>query len=241
MLGGLFHGLRDLIYPNSCLACKNRIEPGKIKGFVCQACQDKIEINLPPFCVYCGRRLDKLSLAKNICVQCQRSKFHFDRAFSPCKYDGVLKKLLQEFKYNGCDYLDIPLGKIMNDFIWEYRLPIEYMDFIVPIPLYKSRMREREFNQALLLSKEIAKEFNKEVLSGVLIRKKATRTQTELAPKERWINMEDGFSVLKPELIQGKNLLLVDDVLTTGATLSEAAKALKDSGAKIVFAMTLAN
>ena len=198
-------------------------------------------MNLPPFCAYCSRRLDKFSLVKNICSKCLRTKFHFDRAFSPCKYNGVIKKLIHEYKYTGRDYLGVRLGKLMNDFIKEYHLPIEYMDFIIPIPLHKSRLREREFNQAQILSEQVGKEFNKLVLPKVLIRKKTTHTQTELTPEERRLNVEKSFCVIKPELIKDKNLLLIDDVLTTGATSSEAAKSLKESGARIVFVMTLAN
>ena len=87
----------------------------------------------------------------------------------------------------------------------------------------------------------MGKEFNKLVLPKVLIRKKTTHTQTELTPEERRLNVEKSFCVIKPELIKDKNLLLIDDVLTTGATSSEAAKSLKESGARIVFVMTLAN
>jgi len=129
----------------------------------------------------------------------------------------------------------------MNEFIKDYRLPIEYLDFIIPVPLHKSRMREREFNQAQVLSEQVAKEFNKKVLTDVLVRSKPTRTQTELAFEERRKNVERSFTVKDPESIKDTNLLLIDDVLTTGSTSSEAARALKDSGARIIFVMTLAS
>lgn len=129
----------------------------------------------------------------------------------------------------------------MNKFIKDYRLPIEYLDFIIPVPLHKSRIREREFNQAQVLSDRVAKEFNKKVLPDVLLRSRPTRTQTELTFEERRKNVERSFTVRDAELIKDTNLLLIDDVLTTGATSSEAARALKDSGARIVFVMTLAS
>jgi ComF family protein len=129
----------------------------------------------------------------------------------------------------------------MNAFIKEYSLPIEYLDFIVPVPLHKNRQREREFNQAQLLGQQVAVEFNKNLLNGILIRSKPTKTQTELTLQERRQNVESSFAVTNPELIKGTNLLLIDDVLTTGATSSEAAKSLKISGAKTVLLMTLAN
>ena len=129
----------------------------------------------------------------------------------------------------------------MQAFIRNYQLPIEYLDFLIPIPLHKSRQREREFNQAEILSQEVAREFNKNVLTGVLIRVKPTQTQTELTYQERCQNVKRSFSVNKPELIKDKNLLLIDDVLTTGATANEAAKCLKNAGAKKVLLLTLAN
>jgi len=241
MLRGFFKGIKDLIYPNFCLACKNKIDPVKGQDLVCVQCWEKIEKNLPPFCASCGRRLDKLSASKNICSSCLKFKFHFDRAFSPCLYTGTIKKLIHEFKYTGKDYLGEPLGGLMNKFIKDYRLPIEYLDFIIPVPLHKSRMREREFNQAQLLSEQVAKEFNKKILPDVLVRSRPTRTQTELSFEERCKNVERSFTVRDHGLIKNANLLLIDDVLTTGATSSEAAKVLKDSGARIIFVMTLAN
>jgi competence protein ComFC len=241
MLGSLFKGVKDLIYPNCCLACKNKIEPAKEENLVCAACWEKIEKNIPPFCVSCGRRLDKKGMAKNICSGCLKVKFYFDRAFSPCLYTGTIKKLIHEFKYAGKDYLGKPLGELMNKFIKDYRLPVEYLDFIIPVPLHKSRMREREFNQAQVLSEQVASEFNKKMLPDVLVRNRPTRTQTELTFEERRKNVERNFTVKHAECIRGANLLLIDDVLTTGATSSEAAKTLKDSGARVIFVMTLAS
>ncbi|MDD5408758.1 MAG: ComF family protein [Candidatus Omnitrophica bacterium] len=241
MLRGFFKGIKDLIYPNFCLACKNRICPAEEEDVICAQCWQKLERNLPPFCASCGRRLDKLSIVKNICSSCLKSKFYFDRAFSPCAYTGTIKKLIHEFKYSGKDYLGEPLGRLMNEFIQDYRLPIEYLDFIIPVPLHKSRMREREFNQAQILSEKVSKEFDKKVLPDVLVRNRPTRTQTDLAFEERRKNVERSFTVRDPGSIKGANILLIDDVLTTGATSSEAAKALKDSGARIIFVMTLAS
>ena len=129
----------------------------------------------------------------------------------------------------------------MTDFIREYDLPIDYLDCIVPVPLHKLKLREREFNQAELLSNHIAKSFDKKMLDLSLIRKRHTKTQADLERDLRLLNVKDSFAVLKEENVKGKNILLVDDVLTTGATCSEAARTLKDSGAKIVFVLTLAN
>ena len=243
MLRGLFKGLRDLIYPNCCLVCKNRIPPLDQQQLICAGCWDKVEKNLPPFCASCGRHLTPEAIEKNTCPGCLKcgANFYFDRAFSPCTYTGSVKKLIHEFKYSGKDYLGKPLGKLMHAFIRDYQLPIEHLDFVVPIPLHKSRQREREFNQAEILSQEVAREFEKKVLTDALIRVKPTKTQTKLTFQERCQNVEKSFIVAKPELIKDMNLLLIDDVLTTGATSSEAAKCLKEAGARKVLLLTLAS
>jgi len=243
MLRGLFKGFKDLIYPNCCLICKIKIPPAHQQELICAGCWDKIEQNLPPFCAKCGRHLDRQAIEKNACQSCSRcqANYYFDRAFSPCQYTGTLKKLIHEFKYSGRDYLGKPLGKLMHTFIRDYHLPIAHLDFLIPIPLHKSRQRQREFNQAEILSQEIAREFRQKVLTDVLIRVKPTQTQTKLTFQQRCQNVEKSFAVTKPELIKDTNLLLIDDVLTTGATSNEAAKCLKEAGAKKVLLLTLAN
>ncbi len=241
MLRGLFKGLKDLIYPNCCLICKNLIPPDTQQELICLGCWEKLERNLPPFCSACGRHLSTADLQKNACSHCAKFNFHFDRAFSPCQYTGAVKKLIHEFKYSGKDYLKQKLGELINSFIREYQLPVEYLDLIVPLPLHKSRLREREFNQAEILSRQIAGEFNKPVLTEGFNRIRPTKTQTQLSWAERCRNVEGSFRVAKPESVQNKNLLLVDDVLTTGATASCAAQCLKSAGAKKIILLTLAS
>jgi len=232
-------GLKDLIYPNLCLVCANGLNKGQ--NPVCDNCLSKIEMNLPPFCADCGRHLDRDSIARNKCVNCNNSKFHFDRAFSPCVYSGVIKKMIHEFKYANKDYLGCFFGKLLNDFIRDYQLPLEHLDYAIPMPLHKSRLREREFNQSQVLTTIIADEFGLKQMPGLLIRKKAGKTQTGFGFKKRLENVMDCFRVTNPEMIKGANLLLVDDVLTTSATADEAARCLKDAGAAKVIVLTLAN
>ena len=241
MLRRFLQSLTDVLYPKTCLACKSKVSKVTDEDLICEKCYSEIKINLPPFCCSCGRHLEKNNLNKNICPACIRNRLHFDCAFSPCIYDGVTKKLIHEFKYKGKDKLGKPLSKIMINFIKEYSLPLNYLDFIIPMPLHKTKLREREFNQAEILSMHIAREFKKDSLSGVLLRHRQTKTQTELRNKERFLNVANSFSVDSRLSLKEKNLLLIDDVLTTGATSSEAALALKNAGAQTVFVLTLAN
>lgn len=230
----------DILYPKICLACKSTLK-GKscVDNLVCAGCWEKIKINPPPFCRSCGRHLK--NFLKNICPECIRRELHFDRAFSPCMYEGTIKELIHMFKYKDKDYLGLTLSRLMVEFIREYNLPIDFLDLVIPVPLHKTRLREREFNQAEILSNHIALEFNKRVLPDALIRMRHTKTQTELEINQRLMNVKGSFSVAENKDIKGKNILLVDDVLTSGATSSEAAYTLKKAGAQIVFVLTLAN
>ena len=242
MLGGLIKGLAEIIFPKTCPACKKGInDKGGRETHLCADCWDKIKMNAPPFCYRCGRRLKSQNLTKNICPVCIRRPLHFDRAFSPCLYEGPVKELIHEFKYRSKEYLGPLLSKLMIDFIREYSLPVDFVDYVIPVPLYKSKLREREFNQARKLSEPLAREFHKPLLDGALIRRRPTASQTGLEEIERFRNVEDSFAVVNAGAVKNASLLLVDDVLTTGATSSEAARALKDSGAGVVFVLTLAN
>jgi ComF family protein len=241
MLRRMFKALTDILYPKVCLSCKKRISQDRGEELICRGCFALIKMNLPPFCSLCGRHLEKEGLQKNSCPSCAGKDFYFKRAFSPCVYEGIIKTLVHELKYRGKENLAAILSKIMADFIREYNLPLEYIDYIIPVPLHKIKLREREFNQAQLLGMHLAKEFNKEIVSDALVRIRHTRTQTELKETERFANVEGCFSADRSLDLTGKNVLLVDDVLTTGATASEAAKALKGSGANKVLVLTLAN
>jgi len=241
MLRRLISGLVDIVYPRRCLSCKNKLGPSSVDNLICAACWGNIKRNMPPFCHSCGRTLSKSNFSKNICPLCIKKKLYFDRAFSPCIYTGVIKDLIHEFKYKSKDYLGCLLSKLMIEFIREYNLPMDCLDFVIPIPLHKTRLREREFNQAEILGNYIAREFKKELLSDALWRHRHTKTQTDLETDERLLNVKDSFSLNRLKDIKGKNLLIVDDVLTTGATASCAAETLKGAGANIVFVLTLAN
>lgn len=241
LMHNLIHGLTDIVYPKTCHVCKNKIGVSSIDEVICPACWAKIKINLPPFCQRCGRSLRGERFIKNACVGCISRPLHFDGAFSPCSYEGVLKELIHLFKYKNKDYLGATLSKLMINFIKEYNLPIESVDSIVPIPLSGRKLREREFNQALILCQYLSRSFNKDVLGDALLRHRDTKTQAELKDSERLINVKGAFSLKRRYAIKGKNVLLIDDVLTTGATSSEAALTLKQAGANTVYVLTLAN
>lgn len=128
----------------------------------------------------------------------------------------------------------------MIDFVQNYHLDIRQFDQIVPIPLFHSRLRERGYNQSQLLAEPIGQRYKIPLLHNTLIRVRETEHQTLLSEKERWTNIRGAFRIKYPERVYSKNILIIDDLLTTGATASEAARSLKDAGAKTVGVLTLA-
>lgn len=242
MLGALFNGLADMIYPKTCLVCKNGLKAkGSIDELICLPCRKSLKRNLPPFCHRCGRHLKPRNLHKNICPGCLRQPWHFDRAYSAFAYEDTMKELIHEFKYKGKDYLGKTLSGLMIEFLDDYDFPMDFFDALIPVPLYKSRLREREFNQARVLGDCIAERFNKPLIPDTLERLRNTRTQTELKDADRLNNVRDCFGVKDKFRIENRNILLIDDCFTTGATCSEAARALKRAGAGVVFVLTLAS
>lgn len=119
-------------------------------------------------------------------------------------------------------------------------MDIEQFDFMVPIPLHPTRKRERGYNQSFLLASQLSRIFNINLNINLLIKTKNTKNQSLLSKKERWTNITGAFKIKNPNEVNNKSILLIDDLLTTGATSSEAAKALKSAGAKTVGVFTLA-
>jgi len=238
-LKSFFRTCVDLVFPLRCAACR-RVIPSNPGIPLCPACSAAVRKNVPPFCRTCGRTIGQRSPGESVCPVCARRKPFFNQAFSLFLYEGPVKALVKELKYRGKDHLGKTLGGLMADFIEEYGLPGDAIDGVVPVPLHTAKLREREFNQAHLLAREIARRIDKPLFEKALTRCRNTKSQTGLRQDERLHNMEEAFKAER-NTVNGKNILLVDDVMTTGATVSEAALALKQAGARLVTVLTLAN
>jgi len=229
----IVRSLLNIFYPNFCFICKRYLH---IDGeLICDFCWQAIKRNTPPFCQRCG-----VHISKNKCSNCSKKLFHFDRLWSACIYEGVVSELIYLFKYRGYDFLGKKLSKILIDFIKEFNIPINLVDLIIPIPLHPKKLREREFNQSEILAEELAKEFNLKLSLRNLARTRDTKPQVLLPENKRLQNVKDAFDVKEEVEFQNKDILLIDDVSTTGSTLSEASYILKKAGAKGVFCLTLA-
>jgi ComF family protein len=219
-------GLLDLLFPPRCVSCR---ETGSL---LCAKCREKFELVEPPLCPHCGRPM----VSDCLCPLCQRDPLQIDGVRSVAYFDGTLREAIHRFKYSNLQALAVPLGRLMSDYWEESALPAEV---IVPVPLHTDRLRERGYNQAALLARELGKSIGMPVSENSLVRVRATRPQVELGAQERKENVRDAFYCSNAELKE-KRILLIDDVCTTGATLEACSMALRQVGARSVWAFTLA-
>jgi ComF family protein len=150
-----------------------------------------------------------------------------------------MREAVHAFKFRGRRALAAPLGDLLVE-VTDGRLPAGRPGLLVPVPLHPRRERERGFNQASLLARRIGRAWQVPVHDDALVRRVATPSQTELDAPARRANVRNAFRLRRPELIAGRHVLLVDDILTTGATLSECARCLRAGGAATVGALTVA-
>ena len=174
-----------------------------------------------------------------LCGPCRRRAPGFDYARSAARYEDVMREALHAFKFRGRRALAAPLGELLVEAM-EGRLPAGVPALLVPVPLHPRRERERGFNQASLLARRVGRAWRVPVPDDVLVRAVATPSQTELDAPARRANVRDAFRLRRPELVVGRHVLLVDDILTTGATLSECARCLREGGAVTVGALAVA-
>ena len=236
----MFNILLDIIYPRCCISCKRSIDNNHSDAIICTDCLDSIEMNLPPFCKKCGRHLEHKNLNTEICAECQKKTLHFERNWSACNYSNKMKDLLHLFKYNNKTKLRKVFGKLLIKFIQDFNIPVEKFDHIIPMPLHPTRLREREYNQTQLLTEELSKALSLKTSRNTISRIRNTKPQSSLSAWERWENIRGAFKVKNPEQINKKDILIIDDLYTTGATSSEIALSLKNAGAKEVSILTLA-
>jgi len=240
----IIRGICDLVYPPNCFICKNYLftqhnsQPSP-KAVLCLDCEQKIQFNIPPFCPKCSRHLRK-TLKKPYCQECLMTKPHFDFAWGACLYNEPLQQLIHAFKYGQKTLLRHFFAQQMIAFIENYELDIRQFDVIVPIPLSSTRLRERGYNQSLMLAQGLSEQYQIPISYNNLIRIKHTKSQTLLNQKDRWTNLVGAFRIKPLSNFFGKNILIIDDLLTTGATASMAALALKQHGAQTVGVLTLA-
>ncbi|MFZ5982672.1 MAG: ComF family protein [Patescibacteria group bacterium] len=226
--------LWDTLFPKRCLACR------KESSFLCSECLLKISMRLEQVCPYC----EKITTPQGqICPSCRERKLcHLDSLSVVSSYKNPLDKLVHSFKYNFLEELTEVLGKLIIDFVRNSNLEIP--DLITPVPLHSFRLRWRGFNQSFLLAKKLGDELTPGFplpAYEILQRTRWSSPQMKLSGyRERQSNARGIFCLTNPSAVQGLKILLIDDISTTGATLFECAKVLKEGGARKVSALVLA-
>jgi ComF family protein len=175
----------------------------------------------------------------HLCEDCIESASSFTMARAAGKYETVFMDVIHRFKYQGKIFIGEALGKFMAGLDYT-GLEISDRTLIIPIPLHRKRLRERGFNQSVILAREISRHYAVPMKFGLLKRKIHTEPQINLGKDDRVRNVKGAFEVVSPEVIEGAKILLIDDVYTTGSTVNECAKVLRKNGAADVVVLTLA-
>ena len=229
--------LLDLVWPRSCELCGR--PAGEAARFLCWDCLSALPLVGQPFCVRCGDPVDGAITRDYVCSTCVERAPAFDLARSALRFRGGIKDLLHRFKYSHATYLDRDLAVLMHACV-RTNFGGECFDAVAFVPLHRVKERARTYNQARLLAGRLAGLMNVPLAPGCLARERETATQTHLNMHERARNVKGAFSVPHPGWIEGRNILLVDDVMTTGATVNEVAAVLKRAGSGRICVVTVA-
>ena len=227
------------LFPSQCDTCNALLSDGDPPLF-CRRCWETIRPITDPTCSVCGIPNPSAAYtsndAENECHSCRKHPPSFETATAIFRYAGVLANALQRMKYRSRTSLTGPLTCLMCE-----HLPrLNEVDAVLAVPLHITRLRKREFNQSLSLATPIARQLGVPLIVDNLVRTRQTPPQTTLEWKERHANVRNAFFVRRPEELEKMSLLLVDDVLTTGSTVNECARTLRNAGAKSIHVLTLA-
>lgn len=235
---GLVRLAELLVFPSFCHLCREPLDQAGEK-IVCAACLAKLEPRRGPSCPRCGRFFQGIA-DDHLCARCLDRAPAFSRQRSCGVYGGTLKDVILLFKYRRFAPLSRPLARYAAACLGADGALWRDAEAFVPVPLHPSRRRERGFNQARLLARDLAAIRGLRVLDGALVKTRNAPAQAGLRAADREKNVRSAYAVRHPDRVRGKVLVLVDDVTTTGATIRECARVLKEAGAKEVRAITLA-
>ncbi|MFZ9920256.1 MAG: ComF family protein [Terrimicrobiaceae bacterium] len=227
--------LRSLFFPTHCAGCARRVEDG---SDWCEGCAAAIERVKPPRCEVCSQPYDGVT-SEFTCPNCRGEEFSFLCAVTVARSQRTMREVLHRLKYNREMWLARVLAEIQAEGFKDSRFEGVAFDALIPVPLHPRRLRERQFNQAAILAEHLSRS-SKIPVRDLLNRTRYTGTQTRLNRKARRQNLRDAFSLRQNADVTDLDLLLVDDVLTTGSTLDACAAILLENGARSVRALTVA-
>lgn len=242
----ILEAMLELLFPPPaiCGLCGRPLRgrsPGIPPGIsdVCSGCLRRLPFIVAPFCMKCGKPLRAGAANKAICSDCQSWGRFFQKARAVGVYDGILKEHIHALKYRGQRRVAGALGSLMAGIACREQ-GMDSVDLIVPVPLDIRRLAERGFNQAELIARCVGQRLGIPVSGHVLIRPLPTPSQSRLPREDRRHNLRGAFQVVNPGDVAGRAILLVDDVLTTGATADECSRVLLKAGAREVYVLTAA-
>jgi len=240
----ILSALIDLIYPPVCLLCGEFLWDDPVLIFdhridFCKSCLSFFKRITGPVCPSCGRPYPVNSGSDHLCEKCITSPPVYDMITAPFVFEGPIKDAIHALKYGGKSHYAKSLGPVLGQFVSE-NLYIAQPPIVMPIPLHHKRLKERGFNQSLLLAKYVTKQIDGELDFLSLVRVRSTEPQTRLNREERLKNLKGAFDLRRPTPVKDRVIVLVDDVATTGTTFNECARVLKRAGATEVLAIALA-
>jgi predicted amidophosphoribosyltransferase len=224
--------LLELLYPPACIACGAEIEAGGPASF-CDACSQRLAVFEPPFCPACGASVPVALPAGKTCGHCGDSRPRFDRATSLAPYEGLLRELLLRAKKPEGEVTALALAHRLLAERGDWLRGIE-IDVVCAVPMHWSRRLRRLCNSPATMASVVARELKLPLAAELVCRRRATQQQYSLPPTRRAANVRRAFEVRAGYELKSAHVLLVDDILTTGATCNEVARALKRSGASEV-------
>ncbi len=238
VIRNILSGFLDILYPRHCFACNKSLHEEQ-SNYICESCMETIETTEVERCSRCGIKSGPgITFSGKGCPECKNTNFKFEKSFFVSDNTEPVRTLIHQFKYKKQVCLATPLGSILANLL--HQKDFGKIDFIVPVPLHWKKKQERSFSQSELMAKKICKELSIPISKNNLHRTKNTLSQTQLSRIQRQENVKGAFKVKIPEEFHLKNILLVDDVLTTGMTASECAKSLENAGANKIFFIALA-
>jgi ComF family protein len=233
----LASSLLDFFLPRRCAGCQQRWLGENDPGW-CPSCLDELFWIQSPLCPCCGRPyLDSPTSHDHLCGECLQDAFVFDTARSAAEYAGTVRQRIHQLKFGGQLHWVPPLVDLLVQA--GHHQDMTAADLLVPVPLHPKRLSQRGFNQAGLLARDYGKRLGIEVRFDLLERTSWTVPQTHLNREERLQNVKGVFRAPRPDRIEGRTVLVLDDVFTTGSTLNECARVLKAAGAAEAHAVTV--
>lgn len=229
--------LLNLVYPPHCVFCKTSTATGR--EMICAGCRATAKRLLPPCCQVCSQPFDGAITSGFACPRCRETPPLYDCAVSPYRSDTVVREAIHRFKYEGAYYLRHLLAEWLMEAWDDSRLCDPRPDGIVAVPLHPARQRARGFNQSAVLANIVSQRTGIPIVEG-LRRIRFTPSQTQFHRQKRIENLRFAFEMRHTTGVQHRHLLLIDDVLTTGSTVHECARALKAAGAATVRVATVA-